>query len=127
MNTTASGVAILLWASDPAWPHRLVTPFVQAAAAAAFDIPVEIYFSAGSVELLRPGCAASLRASAHASTVYDAMRQASELGAVFHACSSALAARGLALDELIPECRQHGGAIQFMARAIDLRWRTLVF
>ena len=28
---------------------------------------------------------------------------------------------------LIPECSGHGGALQFMARAGDLRWRTLVF
>ena len=51
----AEGVAILLWATDPAAPHRLVTPFFHAAAAAAMDVPVEIYFTARSVHLLVPG------------------------------------------------------------------------
>ena len=123
----AEGVAILLWACEPEAPHRLVTPFFHAAAAAALDVPVEMYFSARSVLLLRPGVAKALRASAHPGTVYDAMRAAVEHGVVFHACSDALAAHGLASAELIPECSRRGGAVQFMARATDLRWRTLVF
>ena len=36
----AAGVAILLWAADPAQPERLATPFFHAAAAAAMDVPV---------------------------------------------------------------------------------------
>ena len=105
-----------------------MTPFFHAAAAAAFDVPVEVYFTARSVELLRPGTAAALRASpAQAKTVYDAMREAVEHGAVFYACSDALAAHGLHGSALIPECTRRGGAVQFMARALDLRWRTLVF
>ena len=96
----ADGVAILLWAADPTVPQRLATPFFHAAAAAAMDIPVEVYFTAGSVQLLAPGVAQGLRASTrHDKTVLDAMREA--VG--------------------------HGGAVQFMARAADLRWRTLVF
>ena len=128
MNTaTAQGVAILLWACEPESPHRLVTPFFHAAAAAALDVPVEMYFSARSVLLLKPGVAQSLRASAHSKTVYDAMREAVAHGAVFHACSDALAAHGMATTTLIPECASRGGAVQFMSRAADLRWRTLVF
>jgi hypothetical protein len=46
---------------------------------------------------------------------------------VFHACSDALAAHGISFAEMIPECDGRGGAVQFMARATDLRWRTLVF
>jgi len=46
---------------------------------------------------------------------------------VLLACTDALHAQGIAPDGLIPECRGHGGAVQFMARAADLRWRTLVF
>lgn len=124
----AVGLAILLWASEPAAPHRLATPFFHAAAAAAFDLPVEIYFSARSVLLLRPGVAAGLRASAtHPDTVYDAIRAAVAHGAVLLACSDALQAHGLAATPLIPECERRGGAVQFIARATDLRWRTLVF
>lgn len=122
------GVAILLWAADPASPHRLATPFFHAAAAAAMDMPVEIYFSARSVQLLVPGVAESLRASERADkTIADALREAVAHGAVLLACTDALHAQGLQRDGLIPECRGHGGAVQFMARACDPGWRTLVF
>jgi predicted peroxiredoxin len=124
---TAHGIAILLWASEPESPHRLVTPFFHAAAAAAFDLHVELYFTARSVLLLKPGVAQALRASSHPGTVYDAMRVAGEHGAVFHACTDALAAHGMSSTPLIPECTRRGGAVQFMTRASDLRWRTLVF
>jgi predicted peroxiredoxin len=122
------GIAILLWAADPASPHRLATPFFQAAAAGALEIPVEIYFTAASVHLLVPGVAETLRASAlHSKTVLDAMREAVEHGATLYACTDALNAQGLAHTPLIAECGGHGGAVQFMARAASLRWRTLVF
>ena len=127
-DDAAQGIAILIWASAPEAPHLLAAPFFHAAAAAAFDVPVEVYFSARSVELLRPGTAARLRASArHSKTIYDAMRDAVEHGAVFFACSDALIAHDMHDIELIPECTRRGGAVQFMSRAIDLRWRTLVF
>lgn len=124
----AAGVAILLWSADPDAPHRLATPFFHAAAAAAMEIPVEIYFSAASVRLLVPGVAAGLRASERfEKTIYDTLREAVEHGAVLLACSDALKAQGIAPGALIPECTRHGGAVQFMARAADLRWRALVF
>ncbi len=122
-----AGVAILLWAADPAEPQRLATPFFHAAAAAALELPVEIYFSAASVHLLVPGVAAALRASAHPKTIHDAMREAVDHGARLYACSDALQAQGLAGTALIAECSGHGGAVQFMARAGDRRWRALVF
>ena len=127
LESTAAGLAILLWASEPQSPHRLATPFFHAAAAAALDLPVEMYFTARCVCLLEPGVAASLHASAHAKTIYDAMREAVAHGVVFYACSDALEAQGLASTALIPECTRRGGAVQFMSRASDLRWRTLVF
>ena len=122
------GVAFLLWATEPDAPHRLVTPFMHAAAAAAMDMPVELYFTARSVHLLAPGVAQALRASERTErTVYDAMHEAAEHGAVFYACAEALRAQGLAGQPLIAECAGHGGAVQFMARAADPAWRTLVF
>lgn len=127
VDSTVAGLAILLWACEPEAPHRLVTPFFHAAAAAAMDLPVEVYFSARSVCLLVPGAAAELRASSHPKTVYDAMLEAVTHGAVFYACTDALQAHGLAATPLIPECTRRGGAVQFMARASDLRWRALVF
>jgi uncharacterized protein len=124
----AAGIAILLWAADPQSPHRLATPFFHAAAAAAMDLPVEIYFTARSVQLLVPGVAASLRASAaHDKTILDAMQEAVAHGAVLLACTDALHANGIDPSGLIAECSGRGGAVQFMARAGDLRWRTLVY
>ena len=123
-----TGVAILLWATEPEAPHRLATPFFHAAAAAAMDMTVEIYFSARSVRLLQPGVAEQLRASPyHAKSVLDAMREAVAHGAVLYACTDALHANGMSRDKLIPECSGHGGAVQFMARVADPAWRTLVF
>lgn len=123
-----SGLALLLWAADPADPVRLATPFFHAAAAAAMELQVEIYFSARSVLLLQPGVAAGLRASQrHEKTIYQAMQEAVAHGARLLACTDALHAHGLSRDGLIPECSGHGGAVQFMARLADPRWRTLVF
>lgn len=123
-----TGIAILLWAAEPEAPHRLVTPFFHAAAAAAMDMPVEMYFTARSVHLLVPGVAAQLRASERfEKTVLDAMREAVSHGARLLACTDALHAQGIDPHHLIPECSGHGGAVQFMARAADARWRTLVF
>jgi len=124
----AAGVAILLWAADPDRPAWLATPFVQAAAAAALELPVEVYFTARSVHLLVPGVAARLRASAHHErSILETMREAVAHGARLYACTDALHAQGLDAHHLIPECTGHGGAVQFMARAGDLRWRALVF
>lgn len=122
-----TGIALLLWASEPEAPQRLVTPFFHAAAAAALDYQTEVYFAARSVLLLERGVASALHASSHPSSVYDAMRDAVGHGAVFYACSDALQAQGLAWPALIPEVRQRGGAVQFISRVADPRWRTLVF
>jgi predicted peroxiredoxin len=123
-----AGIAILLWASEPEAPHRLVTPFFHAAAAAALDVPVEIYFTARSVLLLRPGVAAALRGSERVGkTVLDAIREAVQHGAVLLACTDALHAQGMEHEALIPECTRRGGAVQFMARVSEPAWRTLVF
>ncbi len=122
------GLALLLWACDPDEPQRLATPFFQAAAAGAMDVPVEIYFTARSVHLLVPGVAERLRASERFDkTVLDALREAVSHGARLYACTDALHAQGLDPAHLIPECAGHGGAVQFMARATSLRWRALVF
>jgi predicted peroxiredoxin len=124
----AAGIAMLLWSAEPERPELLATPFFHAAAAAAMDLPVEIYFAARSVRLLAPGVAASLRADpAYPKTVLDAMREAVSHGARLYACSDALHAQGVDPATLIAECSGRGGAVQFMARAADLRWRALVF
>lgn len=121
------GVALLLWAASPERPALLATPFFHAAAAAAMDLACEIYFSAGSVRLLEPGVAERLRPSAHPKTVLDSLREAVSHGAVLLACTDALKAQGLHERPLIAECTRRGGAVQFMARVADPRWRALVF
>lgn len=124
----ADGLAILLWAADPREPERLATPFFHAAAAAAMEMQVEVYFSARSVHLLVPGLAATLRASTRTDkTILDSMREAVAQGARFFACSDALDAQGIPRDGLIAECAGHGGAVQYIARVADPRWRGLVF
>lgn len=125
---SVDGVAILLWAAEPEAPQRLATPFFHAAAAAAMDVPVEIYFTARSVHLLVPGVAEGLRASDRFDkTIADAMHEAVAHGAVLLACTDALHAQGLDPAKLIGACQGRGGAVQFMARACNPRWRTLVF
>lgn len=124
----AEGVAFLLWSCDPEQPQRLATPFLHAAAAAAMEVPVEMYFVARSVHLLVPGVAAALRAAEHTDrSIADHLHEAASHGVRFFACTEALRAQGLDGRALIPECQGHGGSVQFMARAIDLRWRTLVY
>ena len=74
-----------------------------------------------------PAVAAGLRASSRVEkTIADNLGEAVQLGARLFACSDALAAQGLAALDLMPGC-ERGGAVQFMARAMDLRWRALVF
>jgi len=123
-----SGLAILLWAADPDDPVRLATPFAHAAAAAALEMQVEVYFSARSVLLLKPGVAGQLRASERFDkTIADWMDDALAHGARFFVCSDALAAQGLTQDDLIPAGRRHGGAVQYASRAAQAAWTTLVF
>ncbi len=124
---SVDGVALLLWAAAPEQPELLATPFFHAAAAAAMDLPVELYFTARSVLLLKPGVAEGLRPGSHPKTVLQSMQEAHELGVKFLVCTDALRAHGLADTPLIAECGGRGGAVQFMARAADRRWRTLVF
>jgi uncharacterized protein len=127
-DEAVDGVAILLWACDPDQPERLATPFFVAAAAAALELPVEVYFTARSVHLLVPGVADGLRGGQSSpKSIRDAMHEASAQGARFFACTDALRAQGLDGRVLIGECRGHGGALQFAARAGDRRWRALVF
>lgn len=127
-NRNGGHLALLLWACDPDDPVRLATPFFHASAAAAMDAEVEIHFSARSVLLLKPGLAAQLYAGSDRSkSIYGYMQEAASFGARFLACSDALASQGLRLDELIPEVDGAGGAVRFMARALDPDWRVLSF
>ena len=43
------------------------------------------------------------------------------------ACRDALGAHQIDGAAMIPECTRFGGAVQFMSRAMDAGWSTLVF
>lgn len=121
-------LAILLWAASPERPALCATPFVDAAAAAAFDCEVEIHFAGPSVRLLVAGVAESLRPwPTLETTVYQMMRQAANLDVKFYACAMAMGAL-IARDEtMIPEFAGAAGASAFVQRALDPEWATLVF
>ncbi len=128
MGTERTGLAILLWATDPDDPARCATPFFHAAAAAAMDLEVEMYFASRSVRLLLPGVAETLRTAENGGeTVAHFMCEAHRAGAQFFACSSALQAFVDKDAQLIPELKGYAGAGTFVARAIDSDWATLVF
>ena len=52
--------AIICWMANPDHPHLCATPFFHAAAAAAMDVEVEVYFTSAAVLLLKRGVAEAL-------------------------------------------------------------------
>ena len=124
----ADKLAILVWAADPSRPELCATPFYFAAAAAAMDVEVEMYFTARSVELLRRGCAERIEAAAGSGkSVADFRREALALGVRLLACPTAMAGHGIATDALIPEVAAQAGAAAYLGRVMDPAWRTLSF
>ncbi len=121
-------VAILLWAANPDVPHQCATPFFHAAAAAAMDAEVEIYFTSASVKLLAKGVAEALYTGPlKRETVYAFMQRAAEHGAKFYACSHAMAEHGVAEEDFIPEVTGIAGAVVYMARCMDDDWVTISY
>lgn len=125
---TRTRLLVLLWAANPDQPHLCATPFFNAAAAAALDAEVEVYFTAKAVQLLRKGVAAGLWSGPRErETVYGFMQQAARQGAKFFACSQAMAEYGLSAEDLVPEACGSAGAVTYMARCLDDEWVTLVY
>jgi predicted peroxiredoxin len=124
----ADKLAILVWAADPGRPELCATPFYFAAAAAAMDVEVEMYFTARSVELLRRGVAEALLAAAGSGkSVADFRREALAFGAKMFACPTALASHGVDAAELISGLAGQAGAAAFIGRTLDPAWRSLSF
>ncbi len=128
MTEQRKKLAILLWSATPERPQLCATPFVHAAAAAAFDCDVEIHFAGPAVRLLVSGVAEALRPWPGVDTsIYQMMRQATNLGVSLRACAMAMGALVARDEALIPE---YGGTIAasaFVSRALDTEWATLVF
>lgn len=124
----ADKLAILVWAADPGRPELCATPFYFAAAAAAMDVEVEMYFTARSVELLRRGVAEALLAAAGSGkSVADFRREALAFGTKMFACPTALASHGVDAAELISGLAGQAGAAAFIGRTLDPAWRSLSF
>lgn len=121
-------LAILLWSATPERPQLCATPFVHAAAAAAFDCEVEIHFAGPAVRLLVAGVADGLRPWPGTETsIYQMLRQATNLGVSLRACAMAMGALVVQDEALIPEFGGTIAASAFVDRALDPEWATLVF
>jgi len=121
-------IAILLWSATPERPELCATPLVHAAAAAAFDCEVEIHFAGPAVRLLVAGVAENLRPwPGIDASIYQMLRQATNLGAGLRACAMAMSALVGKDEALIPEFGGTIAASAFVDRALDPEWATLVF
>jgi len=121
-------LAILLWAAEPDRAHMCGTPFFHAAAAAAMDAEVELYFASKSVLLLKQGVAEALYPGpAKERSVLEYLRHAAEHGAKFYACGQAMAAHGVAERDLIVQVSGQAGAAAWVGRCLDEDWATLVY
>ena len=128
MNQHRKKLAILLWSATPERPQLCATPFVHAAAAAAFDCEVEIHFAGPAVRLLVAGVADALLPWPEVDTsIYHMMRQAANLDVSFRACAMAMGALVNKEEALIPEYSGAVAASAFVARTLDPEWATLVF
>jgi predicted peroxiredoxin len=128
MSAQRTKLAILLWSATTDRPELCATPFVHAAAAAAFDCEVEIHFAGPTVRLLVAGVAEGLRPWPGVDTsIYQMMRQATNLGVTLNACGMAMGALVAKDEALIPEYAGTIAASAFVARTLDPDWATLVF
>lgn len=128
MSARRSKLAILLWSATPERPQLCATPFVHAAAAAAFDCEVEMHFAGPAVRLLVAGVAEGLKPWPESETsIYHMMRQAANLDVSFRACAMAMGALVAQDEALIPEYAGTIAASAFVDRTLDPEWATLVY
>lgn len=121
-------LAILLWGATPDRAALCATPFVHAAAAAAFDCAVEIHFAGPTVRLLVNDVAAHLLPWPGSElSIYSMMRQAANLDVKFLACGMAMQALVEPGETLIPEYAGTAAASAFVQRTLDPEWATLVY
>jgi predicted peroxiredoxin len=113
-------IVIMLMNTGPDRPASLGTPFFQASAAAAMDLEVEIYFSAGNIALLRPGVADQLYpGKEQTKSVYAFMQDAHAAGVKFFACGGGMEEHDLGIGETIPEFDGARGAAAYIDAIIQ--------
>lgn len=121
-------LVIMLLTISPDQPHLCGTPFFQAAAAAAMDVEVEIYFASKATRLLVKQVAEEIHPSeSKLKSVYGFMQDAAELGVKFFACGGALDAYAITPDLLIPECTGVAGGAAYISRVMDDDWKSISY
>ncbi len=99
-------------------PERSGTVFFLAAAAAAMDIEVWIYFTQFGPTLLQRGVAETLRIKKDGATLGHFLEQARDLGVRFFVCQPSLELNDLKMGDLIEGVEMIGGA-RFNDMALD--------
>jgi predicted peroxiredoxin len=128
VTTTRSRLAILLWAATPERAELCATPFLHAAVAAALDCEVEIHFSGPATRLLVAGVAEQLFSTPdRQASIYSFMQQASSHGVRFVGCAMALRAHLAPEEATIAEYDGRATMTDFVLRALDPEWSTLVY
>ena len=93
--------------------RRLATPFFLAAAAAAMDMDVAIYFTMNGATLLKKGVAENIivpKAGGGGAPLSYFIQQAKDVGVEFLVCQPSLDLHGLTMDDLIDGVKMIGGA-----------------
>lgn len=100
---------------------RMATPIYLAAAAAAMDMDVSIYFTVHGPALLKKGVPETVlvqRADGDGAPIGHFLDQARELGVRFLVCQPSLDLNGLKMEDLIDGVEMIGGAA-FNDLAVD--------
>lgn len=99
-------------------PERCATVFFLAAAAAAMEVDVGIYFTQFGPTLLRRGVPETLTVKQGGAPLSHFLEQARELGVRFYVCQPSLDLNDLKLADLIEGVEMIGGAA-FNAMALE--------
>ena len=93
-------------------PEKSATVFFLAAAAAAMDVEVGIYFTQFGPTLLKQGAAEQLRIKRGSvgATLQHFINQALELGVKLYVCQTSLDLNDLKIEDLMPGVEMIGGA-----------------
>ena len=109
-------------------PTKVSAPFFQAVAAVSLGYQVSMVLNGGAGRLARKGVAETMPVGGDNSrTVYDYIQEAHRAGVRIAVCSHSLQANGVAVDELIPECREVIGSAAYVEMAMDEETQVLTY